>query len=99
VVLLEWRANGSAFQLGQSYSTGLGADVLAMGVQPDRERNINARSGLAAMEDWRSGWVPSVREFGVVLTGKRIAPFVCDKRARLRRRGGAAGCQPLPKAQ
>ncbi len=69
--------NGAAFQLGPELFQSLGADVMAMGVQPDG-RNINAGCGSLHLEGLQKRVVAEGAEFGVAFDGDADrALFVC----------------------
>ena len=70
-------ANGAAFQLGPELFQSLGADVVAMGVQPDG-RNINAGCGSLHLEGLQKRVVAEGAEFGVAFDGDADRSlFVC----------------------
>ncbi len=70
-------ANGAAYQLGPELFRGLGADVIAMGVQPDG-RNINAGCGSLHLEGLQKRVIGEGAEFGVAFDGDADrALFVC----------------------
>src|SRR5579863_3158059 len=70
-------ANGAAYQLGPELFRKLGADVIAMGVQPDG-RNINAGCGSLHLEGLQKRVVAERAEFGVAFDGDADrALFVC----------------------
>src|ERR1700756_50755 len=71
-------ANGGAYQLGPELFRSLGAEVLAMGVQPDG-RNINAGCGSLHLEGLQKRVVAERAEFGVAFDGDADrALFVCE---------------------
>jgi len=70
-------ANGAAFQLGPELFQSLGAQVIAMGVQPDG-KNINAGCGSLHLEGLQKRVVAERAEFGVAFDGDADrALFVC----------------------
>src|SRR6267143_4188736 len=70
-------ANGAAYQLGPELFNSLGAEVLAMGVQPDG-RNINAGCGSLHLEGLQKRVVAERAEFGAAFDGDADrALFVC----------------------
>jgi phosphoglucosamine mutase len=70
-------ANGAAYQLGPELFRSLGAEVIAMGVQPDG-RNINAGCGSLHLEGLQRLVVAERAELGVAFDGDADrALFVC----------------------
>lgn len=70
-------ANGAAYQLGPELFRSLGADVVAMAVQPDG-RNINAGCGSLHLEGLQKRVVAEGATFGVAFDGDADrALFVC----------------------
>jgi phosphoglucosamine mutase len=70
-------ANGAAYQLGPELFRKLGAEVVAMGVQPDG-RNINAGCGSLHLEGLQERVVAEGAELGVAFDGDADrAMFVC----------------------
>src|ERR1700720_1640436 len=70
-------ANGAAYQLGPELFRSLGADVVAIGVQPDG-RNINAGCGSLHLEGLQKRVVAEGAELGVAFDGDADrALFVC----------------------
>jgi phosphoglucosamine mutase len=61
-------ANGAAYQLGPELFRSLGADVIAMGVQPNG-RNINAGCGSLHLEGLQSRVVKEKASLGVAFDG------------------------------
>jgi phosphoglucosamine mutase len=61
-------ANGAAYQLGPELFRSLGADVIAMGVQPNG-RNINAGCGSLHLEGLQSRVVKEKAKLGVAFDG------------------------------
>jgi phosphoglucosamine mutase len=61
-------ANGAAYQLGPELFRSLGADVVAMGVQPNG-RNINAGCGSLHLEGLQSRVVKEKAKLGVAFDG------------------------------
>ena len=70
-------ANGAAYQLGPELFRSLGADVVAMAVQPDG-RNINAGCGSLHLEGLQKRMVVEGAQLGVAFDGDADrALFVC----------------------
>ena len=70
-------ANGAAYQLGPELFRSLGADVVAMGVDPDG-RNINAGCGSLYVEGLRERVEKEAAQLGVAFDGDADrAMFVC----------------------
>lgn len=70
-------ANGAAYQLGPELFRSLGADVVAIGVQPDG-RNINAGCGSLHLEGLQKRVLAEGAELGVAFDGDADrALFVC----------------------
>jgi len=70
-------ANGAAYQLGPELFRSLGADVVAMGAQPDG-RNINAGCGSLHLEGLQKRVLAEGAELGVAFDGDADrALFVC----------------------
>lgn len=70
-------ANGAAYELGPELFRSLGADVIAMAVQPDG-RNINAGCGSLHLEGLQKRVVAEGAQFGVAFDGDADrALFVC----------------------
>src|SRR5580692_5248796 len=70
-------ANGAAYQLGPELFRSLGAEVIAMGVQPDGQ-NINAGCGSLHLEALQKRVVAERAELGVAFDGDADrALFVC----------------------
>jgi phosphoglucosamine mutase len=71
-------ANGAAYKLGPALFRSLGADVVAMGVQPDG-RNINANCGSLYLEGLQKRVVAEEAKLGVAFDGDADrALFVCE---------------------
>ena len=71
-------ANGAAYQLGPELFRALGADVVAMGVNPDG-RNINAGCGSLHMEGLQERVAKERADLGVAFDGDADrALFVCE---------------------
>ena len=71
-------ANGAAYQLGPELFRSLGADVVAMGVNPDG-RNINAGCGSLHMEALQERVMKEKATLGVAFDGDADrALFVCE---------------------
>ena len=72
-------ANGAAYQLGPELFRVLGADVVAMGVNPDG-RNINGGCGSLHLEGLRSRVIAEKAAMGVAFDGDADRSlFVCSK--------------------
>ena len=70
-------ANGAAYQLGPELFRSLGADVIAMGVDPDG-KNINAGCGSLHLEGLQKRVMAEGAELGVAFDGDADrALFVC----------------------
>jgi phosphoglucosamine mutase len=70
-------ANGAAYQLGPELFRSLGAEVIAMGVQPDGQ-NINAGCGSLHLEALQKRVVAEGAELGVAFDGDADrALFIC----------------------
>jgi phosphoglucosamine mutase len=70
-------ANGAAYQLGPELFRSLGADVVAMGVEPDG-RNINAGCGSLHLEGLQKRVIAEGAELGVAFDGDADRSlFVC----------------------
>jgi phosphoglucosamine mutase len=71
-------ANGAAYKLGPALFHSLGADVVAIGVQPDG-RNINDRCGSLHLESLQQRVAAEKATLGVAFDGDADrALFVCD---------------------
>jgi len=71
-------ANGAAYKLGPALFRSLGADVVAMGVEPDG-RNINAGCGSLHLEGLQQRVVAEKAQLGVAFDGDADrALFVCE---------------------
>jgi phosphoglucosamine mutase len=71
-------ANGAAYKLGPELFRSLGADVVAMGTEPDG-RNINAGCGSLHLEGLQERVVKEKAQLGVAFDGDADRSlFVCD---------------------
>jgi phosphoglucosamine mutase len=71
-------ANGAAYKLGPALFRSLGADVVAMGIDPDG-RNINAGCGSLYLEGLQKRVVAEKAKLGVAFDGDADrALFVCE---------------------
>ena len=71
-------ANGAAYKLGPALFRSLGADVVAMGIEPDG-RNINAGCGSLYLEGLQKRVVAEKAKLGIAFDGDADrALFVCE---------------------
>jgi len=71
-------ANGAAYQLGPELFRSLGADVIAMSVEPDG-RNINAGCGSLHLEGLQKRVVAEGAQFGVAFDGDADRALFVDR--------------------